>query len=300
MWFDEGVYYNPKQYKVLNGLHDGASTRTGLFNLFDGHSLTSLFSGYEFWSELTAAILDPYLNTFLESIQLSGPLARLIRYDHDNKYWYLIDGSESALAGLAYALAGKFTETEATFLVMSQEHLNIVEYIDQDKKTWGAKTTNRNYGKVTIDITNGATTLTDNYASRTDTNTIASRTNTTTASTDTTTNTVSAFNSSGWENANKSQLDKGATSETMGGGQDTILRGGGQDTHTTAQYADKQETAARTDSEGYTSYIDTVDMTRHIVLSPDAYFQIQKEMADYNLLKSVRDAVMETVTKGVW
>ena len=79
-----------------------------------------------------------------------------------------------------------------------------------------------------------------------------------------------------------------------------MLHGGGQDTHTTAQYADKQETAARTDSEGYSSYVDALDMTRHIILSPDAYFEIQKEMAEYNLYASVRDAVRDTVTTGRW
>lgn len=270
----------PRRYKVFNGLKEGNAVYTGLFSIFTAKSLTSLFSGYDFWSDITSAILDPYLNTFLADNYLQDALAKYISYDNNTGIYTLED--DAPIEMLAYALAGKFTETEATYQVMTQENLNIVEYIDTDRNVMGAQKTTSNYDKVTIDITNGATQLTDNYAAQT---------NTVGGGTDTSTQAVAGFNSSDFSNSQR-------TTDVIA--QRSNTNGAHIDTHSTLQSADKNETAAREDTIDYDSYTDVLTHTRHIVLSPDAYFQIQKEMADYNLLVTVREAVAETFCKGVW
>lgn len=320
------------RYKAFKGITDGDTTRAGLFALLSAKGAN--FSGFDFWNDLTAAFLDHYLNHELRSALLQGQIARGITYDFDTKKYSVNDNLDtSELIGY---LMGKFTETQAEFSVMSQENLNIVSFNDIDQNVYGAKSTTRNYGKVTIDITNGQKQLTDIfgavdesdiYAQLQDThvhgaqettNVIANRTNQDGGGTDTTTRAVMGFNSDQFSDSEKSTNVIASRSNTIGGGTDTSTLATYTDTdtrgqhtdrhteqsrtdmHTDAQSTDKHETAARTDSEGIATYTDTLTHTRHIVLTPDKYFEIQKEMADYNLYKSVLDAVRESVTKGVW
>lgn len=275
-------YHRRRKFSVFNGLRyqaqGGEIESLGFFNLL--YNYWDLFSGYDFWSDLTATLLDPYLDHFLKDCLLLDDIADKISYNNNTGIYTLEDSS--IIQYIAQALAAKFTETEATFKVMSQQNLNIVQYIDIDQNVYGARSATRNYDKVTLDITNGQRTLTD---------TIAQRSNTLGGGTDTTTQAVQGFNSSSWSDSDKSTTVEAQRTNTVGGGIDT---------HVDAASTDKQETAAREDTEDFTSYTDTLTHTKHLVLSPDAYFEIQKEMADYNLYVSVRDAVMDTVTKGVW
>lgn len=286
----------PRQYRAFKGITDGETTRAGLFALLSAHDYS--FASYDFWSDLTAAFLDNYLNVFLKSSWLADFVARGIDYDNNTGIWSVNDKMD--LAELYGAFMGKFTETEAAYNVMTQQNLNIVSFNDVDQNVYGAKTTTRDYGKVEIDITNGSQTITDVFGQALTTNVYANRTDTLGEKTDTDTKTVSAFNSSDWENANKTTSVSGQQQNTRGGGTDTSTAGEHTDTHTNGQQQNNQTTKARQDTEGIATYTDTLTHTRHIVLSPDKYFEIQKEMADYNLYRSVADAVIETVTKGVW
>lgn len=356
------------RYKAFKGITDGDTTRAGLFALLLAKGAD--FSGFDFWSDLTAAFLDAYLNRSLRECVLMDDIAHGISYDHDTKK-YSINSYFDATELIGY-LMGKLTETEATYKVMTQESLNIVSFNDVDSNVYGKKTINRDYDKVTIDITNGQKVLTDvfaqdqltkqygafdtdydykqlqrtlHYGEEVDTlvygqrvtnNLYAQRTNTKGSETDTNTKSVQGFNSSGWSNAEKNENVQGQRQDIQGGGTDTVTnmtytdtdtrsvhedtdttaahkdtisekqhtdtetRGQRQDTHTNSQSADKHETAARKDQEEVQTYTDTLTHTRHIVLSPDKFFAIQKEMADYNLYRSVLDAVRESVTKGVF
>ena len=157
-----------------------------------------------------------------------------------------------------------------------------MEFSDIDRNVYGARSATRNYDKVEIDVTNGATTLTDVLGARSSSHVIAQRTNT---------HGVYGFNSSSVSNAEQ---------DVIGGGTDTDSENSVTDTHTTGQSLDNTTTKAREDTEAFTSYTDVLTHTKHIVLSPDAYFEIQKEMADYNLYASVMGAVKATMCKGVW
>lgn len=291
-------YTRPVPYHCFNGIKDGEASRTGLFNLFASHELTGLFSSYEFWSDLTAAILDHYLNVFLSSNQIVDGLARYIHFDRDNSVWVIDDNAP--LEAFASALAGKFTETEATFLVMTQQNLNIVEFTDIDRNVYGARSATRNYDKVEIDVTNGQTVLTDVLGARSFSHVIADRTNIRGGGTDTDTKGIAGFNSSSFNDADRNTRVEAQRTDTIGGGTDTDTEATTTDTHTTGQSQDNTTTKARQDTEAFATYTDVLNHTKHIVLSPDAYFAIQKEMADYNLYASVMDAVKGTICKGVW
>lgn len=361
------------RYKVFKGITDGNTTRAGLFALLSAKGAD--FSGFNFWSDLTASFLDAYLNRALRNALLMDDISKGITFDKETKKYSIntdFDANE-----LIYYLMGKFTETEATYNVMTQENLNIVTFNDMDTIVHGKKTTNRDYDKVTVDITNGQKVLVDAFAQDKMTNVfgafdtdydyaklektllygldettltygervtdaeIAQRTNTDTVgeqgdTEDTTTKSVQGFNSASWNNAEKTAVHTAKRTHTLGGGTDTTTAYTYDDTNSRAQHedtdttkahkdtvtekqhtdtetrdsrtdmhthqasADKSETAARQDKEEIQTYTDTITRTRHIVLSPDKFFEIQKEMADYNLYKSVLDAVRESVTKGVW
>ena len=362
------------RYKAFKGITDGNTTRAGLFALLLAKGAD--FSSFEFYSDLTAAFLDAYLNRALRTCVLMDDIARGITYDKDTKK-YSINTYFDATELIGY-LMGKLTETEATYKVMTQEDLNIVSFNDVDQNVYSKKTINRDYDKVTIDITNGEKVLTDvfaqdrntmqygsfdtdynyaqlkktidygedhntlEYGERVTDNLYAQRTNTETQGDnnthagDVTTRSVAGFNSSNFSDAEKSVSKKDKMTMVNGGGTDTETaytytdettrdqrrdidttdarkdtiqekqhtdintRDQRQDTHTNSQSTDKNETAARQDKEEVQTYTDILTHTRHIVLSPDKFFEIQKEMADYNLYKSVLDAVRESVTKGVW
>lgn len=322
------------RYKAFKGITDGASTRAGLFALLTAKGAD--FSGFDFWSDLTAAFLDAYLNRSLREALLMDDIRHGITYDHETKK-YSINENFDATELIGY-LMGKFTETEATYQVMAQQNLNIVSFNDVDSNVYGKKTINRDYDTVTIDITNGQKVIVDafgqdkvstkfgedvttmDYDERVTDVEIADRTNYDNygGATDTATKAVKGFNSSDWSDAEKNTNSIGQRTNKIGGGKDTTTayefsdkntrdehtdvetRDARTDRQTHQESHDQQETSARQDKEEIQTYTDTLTHTRHIVLSPDKFFAIQKEMADYNLYKSVLDAVRESVTKGVF
>lgn len=358
------------RYKAFKGITDGNTTRAGLFALLIAKGAN--FSSFNFWSDLTSAYLDAYLNRALKNALLMDDISHGISFNKETKKYSI--NSDFDANELIYYLMGKFTETEATYNVMTQENLNIVTFNDTDTVVHGKKTINRDYDKVTIDITNGQRVIVDalgqdrlstqfgqfetdfdfakiektlnygldettlSYGERVTDVEIADRTNTDNfgGANDTTTKSVQGFNSASWSNAEKNSTDYGQRTNKIGGGKDTTTAYEYEDTNSRAQHedtdttkartdkttekqhtdvetrdaktdrhthqesSDKHETSAREDVEEIQTYTDTITRTRHIVLSPDKFFEIQKEMADYNLYKSVLNAVRESVTKGVF
>lgn len=368
------MWHYPIQYRAFKGIKDGASTRAGLFALLTAKGAD--FSDFTFFSDLTQAFLDAYLNRSLRECFLMDDIAAGITYDPTSGI-YSINSSFDVTELIGY-LQGKLTETQAIYDVMTQEDLNIVSFNDVDTNVYGKKTINRDYDKVTIDITNGQKKLTDvfaqdkttnlygnfdtdydyaqdkstlvygqveqrmDYAQAVTNNLYAARTNTDeqgeqgSHTGDVVTKGIAGFNSSSFSDSEKTTTKLDKMTHTLGGGTDTVTkmphldtnttlqhtdtdtrdahkdtitakqhtdtvtRDGRTDTHTNDASSDKHETAARQDKEEVQTYTDTLTHTRHIVLSPDKFFAIQKEMADYNLYASVLDAVRESVTKGVW
>ena len=72
------------------------------------------------------------------------------------------------------------------------------------------------------------------------------------------------------------------------------------DTSTDAQHTDTRSTIAKQDKQTIKAYVDTERHTKHIVISPEKYYQIEKELADIGVYDLIRDAVKETMLLCVW
>lgn len=72
------------------------------------------------------------------------------------------------------------------------------------------------------------------------------------------------------------------------------------DTSTDAQHTDTRSTIAKQDKQTIKAYVDTERHTKHIVISPEKYYQIEKELADIGVYDLMRDAVKETMLLCVW
>ena len=327
-----------RPYRVLNGIEDGNTTRSGLFALLTAHSVS--FSGFEFWSDITMTLLDNYLNSTLRTNQLIDEAGEHIEYDHALKLWKV--KSTFPYQALGDALIGDMVSLEGYFKLMTTENLNIIEYDDVDTNEYGQKVTVHNYDKVEIELKNGQKVRKENIADHTTdydyptyddsteygeavtTNDIAARTNTEVQGVspahagDETIRSVMGFNSNAFSDAEKTVTKKDKMTTTLGGGLDTVtnelhtdtLTHGAHkdvvkehshlDTFTDEASTDNHNTKARVDRDTVQTYIDEFTHTKHIIMDPYKYYEIQKEMADFDIYPQVREIVKAIICKGVW
>ena len=81
---------------------------------------------------------------------------------------------------------------------------------------------------------------------------------------------------------------------------DTLTSGQHTDTLTRSEREDVETRAARRDTEQIKAYVDTERHTKHIIISPEKYYAIEKELADIGVYDLMRDAVRETMLLCVW
>ena len=81
---------------------------------------------------------------------------------------------------------------------------------------------------------------------------------------------------------------------------DTMTKGQHTDTLTRSEREDVETRAARRDTEQIKAYVDTERHTKHIIISPEKYYQIEKELADIGVYDLMQDAVKETMLLCVW
>jgi Tfp pilus tip-associated adhesin PilY1 len=72
------------------------------------------------------------------------------------------------------------------------------------------------------------------------------------------------------------------------------------DTSTDAQHTDTRSTNAKQDKQTIKAYVDTERHTKHIIISPEKYFAIEKELAEIGVYDLMKDAVKETMLLCVW
>lgn len=81
---------------------------------------------------------------------------------------------------------------------------------------------------------------------------------------------------------------------------DTLTEGEHTDTLTRSEREDVETRAARRDTEQIKAYVDTERHTKYIVISPEKYYQIEKELAEIGVYDLMKDAVRETALLCVW
>ena len=145
----------------------------------------------------------------------------------------------------------------------------------QDGETLGAHTDTISDITHTDTVTDAAHTDTITSGTHTDTITNAAHTDTLTSGTHTDTETDAAHT-------------------------DTLTNGAHTDTLTRSEREDVETRGAHQDVEKIKAYTDTERHTKYIVISPDKYYQIEKELTEIGVYDLMRDAVRETMLLCVW
>lgn len=87
---------------------------------------------------------------------------------------------------------------------------------------------------------------------------------------------------------------------THGAHTDVVTDAAHTDTETRATRTDTETDAAKKDTQTVKAYTDTERHTKHIVISPEKYFEIEKELADIGAYDLMLEAVKETMLLSVW
>ena len=196
----------------------------------------------------------------------------------------------------------------------------------QTATTYGATSTTRAYDKVTVDITHGQDTHQIGAAHI--------------ATSNTTTNQIYPFGASDFVNDNKSIVsgtqDNNAQTNTDTWGNKKDETAARNDTESSTQHIDQEAELAhtdvttkaaktdtltgaahtdvesragrtdtvtdaqRTDTQTIKAYTDTINRVKHIVISPEKYFEIEKELASIGVYDLMLEAVKETMLLSVW
>ena len=157
-----------------------------------------------------------------------------------------------------------------------------------------ATTTNKLYplgGAVYVDDTQSITdqTVTTNQQSNTDT--WGDQETATAARTDTDSDALHTDTTTG-------ALHTDTTTETLH--TDTTTEALHTDTTTRAARTDTETKAARKDTETIKTYTDTEQHVKHILITPDKYYEIEKELADVGVYDLMLEAVKDTMLLSVW
>lgn len=94
------------------------------------------------------------------------------------------------------------------------------------------------------------------------------------------------------------KLHTDTTTETLH--TDTTTEALHTDTTTRAARTDTETKAARKDTETIKTYTDTEQHVKHILIAPEKFFEIEKELADIGVYDLMLDAVKETMLLSVW
>lgn len=272
--------YNCMKYKHINGMISGSYTFSGLFDMLFKLGYDARVAGLPIMNGLIRAVVDNYLNTRLASKELIAGVRELIVYDPNTKIYTMTQ--PDGMAAYADALYSAMLTQSNIAAVMQQEDLNIVQYIDIDQDIYGEKKRELDFDRVQVTLVNGerSSTIVNGEKQRDHS-----------SNDDVTTNEVAGFNSSDYSPRDRTTFKEGNYT-------DRDLQS--TDTSTDEESTDTSTTAKRNDIDTLRTYTDTHNRTRHYILSPDLYFAIQKEMADFSIYDAIARAVSDTVTINVW
>lgn len=292
---------------------------TGFLQSMD---FSALEESVTFLNELTWAIMDAYLYNELSESLVMRQWGHYMHYSKENARFeimsaFYLDFVNAVTAKLIRAEKW-YQLTKVDFTALSATDIKTIEHglketdldygatqetsqFGQQQLTnvHGAQGVTRNYDKVEVTIQRGQDTHLKGAESGTNGSTV--------------TNKVYPLGASDFVNDTQSTTS-GSTSATARtdtdtwGNQDstTKARTDGEsraaftDTSTDAQHTDTRSTIAKQDKQTIKAYVDTERHTKHIIISPEKYYQIEKELADIGAYDLMRDAVKETLLLCVW
>lgn len=140
-------------------------------------------------------------------------------------------------------------------------------------------------------VSNGAQTNGKTTGAQANSSTTGAQTNETTFGAQQVTNIVGAQSNSNVYGAREiTNIKGGQENSTVHGAQENTKTFGKTSNETKAR-ADAETRGAHTDNESISAYIDTKNRTKVLILSPEKYYMILKELADKNIYTLFADAV---------
>ena len=245
--------------------------------LHNGFLQSMNFSGltFDILNDITIAIMDAYIYNKFSDIIALNQWGEYLEYDEENKEWRIDADFYSAFVNALFVELMEADKIDSSILKYNFTSLSATEL---KTITFGEKTINRGYDTVKVELKRGNDT-TGNTA----------RTDTETPGTVTTTDKIYPLGASDFVNDAQSISSKTQTSKTTGA------------VTVTNTYGDQtQTTDGRQDSEVVLTHVDQEAHTKYVFISPEKYFEIQKELASINAYTIFGNAVKYAFSAAFW
>lgn len=193
---------------------------------------------------------------------------------HDGNDTHVIGAASTTGTHKIYPLGA------SDFVNDSQDSTNSLQHTNTDS-----------FAKVTTDT--GRRTDSDTTGAHNDTESTLLHTDVETTAAKTDTHTSGAHTDVVTDAAHTDVVTDASRTDTVTGAQHT-------DTTTRSQRTDTETDAAKKDTTTIKAYTDTERHTKHIIISPEKYFEIEKELADIGVYDLMLEAVRETMLLSVW
>ena len=308
------------EFKDFFNAYDTAGTQhTGFLQSMNFSGMTSQVT---FLNELTMAFMDAYLYNELSQSLVLRQWANYMQYDKTDQRMEI---DATFYADFVNALAAKLMRaekwyqlTQANFTSLSATDIKTIEHgLKETDMDYGATQETNQYGQQQRTDVHGAQGVTWNYDKveiklerAQDTHLKGAESGT---SGSTVTNKLFPLGASAYVDETQSTTSgttsaQARTDTDTWGNQDTTTkartdgesRASFTDTSTDAQHTDTRSTIAKQDKQTIKAYVDTERHTKYIIISPEKYYQIEKELAEIGVYDLMKDAVRETALLCVW
>lgn len=267
-------------------------------------NFSALSPGVTFINELTMAMMDAYLfNEYSHSVVMKQ-WRDYMTYSKTNDRLEInanfYTDFVNAIGARLIKLEKFWQLTKTDFTSLSAIDIKTIEHGEKETETergqgqktniYGAQKTTRDYDKVVVDFTREQ-----------DSHTIGAAH---TATSGTTTGQIYPLGASAFIDDTKQTtsdtMDSNAQTNTDSWGDTSTETAARKDEESKISHTDIETDAARTDTQTIHAYTDTERHTKHIIIAPEKYYEISKELADIGAYDLMRDAVKDTMLLCVW
>lgn len=300
------------RYDALGTLHPGFLQSMDL----------SAYTDITFLNELTANLMDAYLYNELSDSLVLKRWKHYLVWDKAENRFEIKSAFYADFAAAVYAYLAKkqrwWELTQTNFTSLSATDIKTIEHgLKETDMDYGATQETNQYGQKQRTDLHGAQSATRNYDKVVVTVEREQDSHVTGAesgsSSETVTNKVFPLGAAAYVDDTQSS-SSGTTSaqartdtdtwgdqeSTTAAREDTEGTAAYTDTSTDAQHTDTKSTIAKQDKQTVKAYVDTERHTKHIVISPEKLYEINKELVDIGAYDLMLEAVRETMLLEVW
>lgn len=300
------------RYDALGTLHPGFLQSIDL----------SAYTDIEFLNELTANLMDAYLYNELSDSLVLKRWKHYLVWDKAENRFEIKSAFYADFTAAVYAYLAKkqrwWELAQTNFMSLSATDIKTIEHgLKETDMDYGATQETNQYGQQQRTDVHGAQSITRNYGRvvvtverEQDSHVTGAESGTTG---ETVTNKVYPLGASAYVDDTQS-ISSGTTSsnartdtDTWGDQEtSTAAREDSEgttaytDTSTGAQHTDTKSTIAKQDKHTVKAYVDTERHTKHIIISPEKLYEINKELIEIGAYDLMLEAVRETMLLEVW